>query len=296
MSVTRDYALELDREPAPLLSVFGGKITTYRKLAEDAVNLLRRHARHARAAVDRGRDAARRGSARGQPSRCSCARSSGATRGCPRRCAAATRTPTARASRRVLGTATGTRGPRRRGPATALRARTRVSVPRRIRAHGAGYPVAPFQARPASAAACDTAPLERWLQRYTAAVAQAAWRGSSESCRGSRRHPRRLTVLTLVALAPLWLVGIFGRALWTPDEPREADIAWRMSQQSDRTLPHLGGTPFLEKPPLTYWLSAATVSVLGGFTGCGAGTEPRCTHSSPPLRSARWRWRWASTS
>ena len=40
MSVTRDYALELDPQPAPLLSVFGGKITTYRRLAEDAVNLL----------------------------------------------------------------------------------------------------------------------------------------------------------------------------------------------------------------------------------------------------------------
>jgi glycerol-3-phosphate dehydrogenase len=40
MSVTRDYALELDREPAPMLSVFGGKITTYRKLSEDAVGLL----------------------------------------------------------------------------------------------------------------------------------------------------------------------------------------------------------------------------------------------------------------
>ncbi len=40
MSVTRDYGLELERRPAPLLSVFGGKITTYRRLAEDAVNLL----------------------------------------------------------------------------------------------------------------------------------------------------------------------------------------------------------------------------------------------------------------
>jgi glycerol-3-phosphate dehydrogenase len=40
MSVTRDYALELERRPAPLLSVFGGKITTYRRLAEDAVNLV----------------------------------------------------------------------------------------------------------------------------------------------------------------------------------------------------------------------------------------------------------------
>ncbi|BEV71536.1 glycerol-3-phosphate dehydrogenase [Paludibacterium sp. THUN1379] len=40
-SVTRDYSLEMDPgEGAPLLSVFGGKITTYRKLAEQAVDLL----------------------------------------------------------------------------------------------------------------------------------------------------------------------------------------------------------------------------------------------------------------
>jgi glycerol-3-phosphate dehydrogenase len=41
-SVTRDYALDLDRHPAPLLTVFGGKITTYRKLAESAVDILAR--------------------------------------------------------------------------------------------------------------------------------------------------------------------------------------------------------------------------------------------------------------
>ncbi|MFZ5509038.1 MAG: glycerol-3-phosphate dehydrogenase [Pseudomonadota bacterium] len=38
--VTRDYALELDRAGAPLLSVFGGKITTFRKLAEEALDKL----------------------------------------------------------------------------------------------------------------------------------------------------------------------------------------------------------------------------------------------------------------
>ena len=38
--VTRDYVLHLDRRPAPLLSVYGGKITTYRRLAEQAVDLL----------------------------------------------------------------------------------------------------------------------------------------------------------------------------------------------------------------------------------------------------------------
>lgn len=36
-AVTRDYVLELDSNGAPLLSVFGGKITTARHLAEEAV-------------------------------------------------------------------------------------------------------------------------------------------------------------------------------------------------------------------------------------------------------------------
>jgi glycerol-3-phosphate dehydrogenase len=39
-AVTRDYALELDADEPPLLSVFGGKITTYRRLAADAVDKL----------------------------------------------------------------------------------------------------------------------------------------------------------------------------------------------------------------------------------------------------------------
>jgi glycerol-3-phosphate dehydrogenase len=37
-AVTRDYRLELDNDGAPVLSVFGGKITTFRKLAEEAVD------------------------------------------------------------------------------------------------------------------------------------------------------------------------------------------------------------------------------------------------------------------
>ncbi|TLY66777.1 MAG: phospholipid carrier-dependent glycosyltransferase, partial [Gammaproteobacteria bacterium] len=72
-----------------------------------------------------------------------------------------------------------------------------------------------------------------------------------------------MAVLIVLALAPLWVTGMFGRGLWTPDEPREADIAWRMSRQSDRTLPQLAGTPFLEKPPLSYWMSGAAISLLG---------------------------------
>ncbi|MCO6417071.1 glycerol-3-phosphate dehydrogenase [Siccirubricoccus sp. KC 17139] len=39
-AVTRDYVLKLDTAGAPLLSVFGGKITTFRRLAEEAVGKL----------------------------------------------------------------------------------------------------------------------------------------------------------------------------------------------------------------------------------------------------------------
>lgn len=44
-AVTRDYTLALDNTPgeAPLLSVFGGKLTTYRKLAEAALEQLAPH-------------------------------------------------------------------------------------------------------------------------------------------------------------------------------------------------------------------------------------------------------------
>ena len=82
---------------------------------------------------------------------------------------------------------------------------------------------------------------------------------------GSAAHHWAIRVL--VALMPIWLIGTLDRGLWTPDEPREADIAWRMSQQSDRTLPQLAGTPFLEKPPLSYWLSADGLRLFGDSPG-----------------------------
>jgi glycerol-3-phosphate dehydrogenase len=55
-AVTRDYLLESDAtsERAPLLSVFGGKITTYRRLAEDALALLAQSLSHMKSAWTAG--------------------------------------------------------------------------------------------------------------------------------------------------------------------------------------------------------------------------------------------------
>lgn len=39
-AVTRDYVLRLDDKAAPILNIYGGKITTFRRLAEDAAGLI----------------------------------------------------------------------------------------------------------------------------------------------------------------------------------------------------------------------------------------------------------------
>jgi len=74
---------------------------------------------------------------------------------------------------------------------------------------------------------------------------------------------RSLLAFMVLALLASWGAGMFGRGYWTPDEPREADIAWRMSWQSQWAVPLLAGEAFCEKPPLTYWLAAAPIRVFG---------------------------------
>ena len=74
----------------------------------------------------------------------------------------------------------------------------------------------------------------------------------------------RFWPITLVLiLLPLWCVGLFGRWYWTPDEPREADIAWNMAHQRQQAVPELAGVAFCEKPPLAYWASGASLALFG---------------------------------
>ncbi len=70
-------------------------------------------------------------------------------------------------------------------------------------------------------------------------------------------------MLLCLAVLSICCVGILSRDYWTPDEPREADIAWRMSWQPDKAVPLLAGEAFCEKPPLTYWVAAAAINAFG---------------------------------
>ena len=78
-----------------------------------------------------------------------------------------------------------------------------------------------------------------------------------------RNLSRSRAFLIWLALGLSLCVGILGRGYWTPDEPREADIAWRMSWQPGKSVPLLAGEPFCEKPPLAYWAAGAAIGVFG---------------------------------
>jgi 4-amino-4-deoxy-L-arabinose transferase-like glycosyltransferase len=75
-------------------------------------------------------------------------------------------------------------------------------------------------------------------------------------------RPGLIALACCVILSPLWLLTMFGRGIWTPDEPREADIAWRMSTQNQRAIPTLAGELFPEKPPLAYWAAGAAAALI----------------------------------
>jgi 4-amino-4-deoxy-L-arabinose transferase-like glycosyltransferase len=79
----------------------------------------------------------------------------------------------------------------------------------------------------------------------------------------SSRLVRWWPLTIIVLLLPLWSVGLFGRWYWTPDEPREADIAWNMTFQGQKSVPELAGVAFCEKPPLAYWASGAAMVAFG---------------------------------
>ena len=67
----------------------------------------------------------------------------------------------------------------------------------------------------------------------------------------------------LALAATLLLSGLGSRGLNEPDEGRFAEIGREMAVQSNWMMPHLGGLPHLQKPPLVYWLTALSLRAFG---------------------------------
>jgi 4-amino-4-deoxy-L-arabinose transferase-like glycosyltransferase len=64
----------------------------------------------------------------------------------------------------------------------------------------------------------------------------------------------------LGVIALVTLIGSFDHELWTPDEPRDAEISREIGF---RALPTLNGQPHVEKPPLYFWSVRASYRFFG---------------------------------
>ena len=69
---------------------------------------------------------------------------------------------------------------------------------------------------------------------------------------------RYLPFATLAfAIAAFYLYQLDGAGMLGPDEPRYAAIGQAMARTGDLITPRLWGSPWFEKPPLLYWMTAA---------------------------------------
>src|SRR4051812_50207248 len=74
----------------------------------------------------------------------------------------------------------------------------------------------------------------------------------------------RTDVLLLAGFcAFLFFYGLGQFGLIGADEPRYAQVAREMMLRGDWVTPTLGGSPWLEKPPLYYWEAGLVYRVLG---------------------------------
>src|SRR5690349_1109083 len=74
---------------------------------------------------------------------------------------------------------------------------------------------------------------------------------------------RRTWTLLALVIAVAWFANLDVRKLQHPDEGRYAEIAREMTVTGDWMTPRLNGLKYFEKPPLQYWLTAATFKVFG---------------------------------
>lgn len=79
-----------------------------------------------------------------------------------------------------------------------------------------------------------------------------------------RHHP-----LVWFGFIMVWLgAAAIIRPLALPDEGRYVGIAWEMVTSGNWFVPHLDGLPYFHKPPLFYWMTAASLKACGPTLLC----------------------------
>ena len=75
-------------------------------------------------------------------------------------------------------------------------------------------------------------------------------------------YPEALLLAVLFAAVTV-LAGLDVRSIESGDELRVAGISAEIALEGNALVPRLNGEPFLEYPPLYYWMSAAACRIFG---------------------------------
>ncbi|HEY2921555.1 MAG TPA: glycosyltransferase family 39 protein [Candidatus Binatia bacterium] len=60
--------------------------------------------------------------------------------------------------------------------------------------------------------------------------------------------------------------GVFDHDIWPPTEPTVSGVVWNMVRHSSFVVPRIDEFPYLEKPPLSYWLAWLSCQATGKLT------------------------------
>jgi 4-amino-4-deoxy-L-arabinose transferase-like glycosyltransferase len=74
---------------------------------------------------------------------------------------------------------------------------------------------------------------------------------------------RALAPAGILAITLVYFWGLGSLPLLDPDEGMYAEISRQMLASGDWIVPRFNGVTYVEKPPLMYWLTAATHAVAG---------------------------------
>src|SRR3977135_2140321 len=97
-------------------------------------------------------------------------------------------------------------------------------------------------------------------------IDRPAWTSHSIDTRYSTFRPvwlhatetaaRRWMVSLALLLLGYFVAGIFGRFPWKADEPHSFGMIWEILEENQWLVMQIADQPFVEKPPLVYWLGA----------------------------------------
>ena len=105
---------------------------------------------------------------------------------------------------------------------------------------------------------------------------------------GGRVYARLPVIAFWLAILGLCFLGM-SRGLWTPDEPREAEMGREM-YLAPTFIPQLNGHPFYEKPPVYYWTLAGAYALAGE----PSSTAARCVSAAAGFATLLIVFFWAS--